>query len=126
MIDPLKQDYIDYRIQSAKETLKAAKLLADNSHWNSAINRLYYSCYYAISALTYAYDINTKSHKGNKQEFALHFIKTGLVEKSLSKVYFQLFDWRHKGDYGDFIDFDKEKTLPLFEPVEKLLRQFRI
>jgi hypothetical protein len=26
----LKQDYIDYRIASAKETLKAAELLADN------------------------------------------------------------------------------------------------
>lgn len=38
MTSSLKQDYIDYRIQSAKETLKAAKLLAENSHWNSAIN----------------------------------------------------------------------------------------
>jgi hypothetical protein len=35
----------------------------------------------------------------------------------------QLFDWRQKGDYGDFYDFDKEKTLPLFIPVESLLEK---
>jgi len=121
MTNSIKQDYIDYRILSAKETLKAAKLLAENSHWNSAINRLYYTCFYAISALLYKYDINANSHAGLKHQFTLHFIKTGLIEKSLGQVFVQLFDWRQKGDYGDFYDFDKEKTLPLFNPVETLL-----
>jgi uncharacterized protein (UPF0332 family) len=121
MTSSVKQDYIDYRIQSAKETLKAAKLLAENSHWNSAINRLYYTCFYAISALLYKYDINANSHAGLKHQFTLHFIKTGLVDKELGRVFVQLFDWRQKGDYGDFYDFDKEKTMPLFNPVEILL-----
>jgi len=121
MTSSVKQDYIDYRIQSAKETLKAAKLLAENSHWNSAINRLYYTCFYAISALLYKYDINANSHAGLKHQFTLHFIKTGQVDKDLGRVFVQLFDWRQKGDYGDFYDFDKEKTLPLFSPVETLI-----
>jgi uncharacterized protein (UPF0332 family) len=123
MTSSVKQDYIDYRIKSAKETLKAAKLLAENSHWNSAINRLYYTCFYAISALLYKYDINANSHAGLKHQFTLHFIKTGLIEKSLGQVFVQLFDWRQKGDYGDFYDFDKEKTLPLFIPVETLIEK---
>jgi uncharacterized protein (UPF0332 family) len=53
MTKSIKQDYISYRINSAKETLEAARLLAENKHWNSAINRLYYSCFYSISALLY-------------------------------------------------------------------------
>ena len=126
MMDPVKQDYIDYRIQIAKDTLIAARLLSDNSHWNSAINRLYYSCFYAISALLYKYDFNAKSHNGIKHQFTLHFIKTGLIEKDLARVYIQLFDWRQKGDYADFDDFDKEKTLPLFEPVEDLIEKVQI
>ena len=121
MTGSIKQDYIDYRIQSAKETLKAARLLAENSHWNSAINRLYYTCFYSISALLYKFDINAHSHAGLKHQFTLHFIKTGLIDKDLGRVFVQLFDWRQKGDYGDFYDFDKEKTLPLFNPVETLL-----
>jgi len=58
MSKSLKQDFIDYRIEGAKETLKAAKLLADNGHWNSVINRLYYVCFYAISALLYKNSLN--------------------------------------------------------------------
>jgi uncharacterized protein (UPF0332 family) len=119
----LKQDYIEYRIQSAKETLKAAKLLADNLHWNSAINRLYYSCFYAISALLYKYDIIANSHAGLKHQFTLHFIKSGIIDKETGRLFVELFDWRQKGDYGDFVDFDKEKTLPLIEPVENLIEK---
>ena len=57
MTKSTKQDYISYRINSAKETLEAARLLAENKHWNSAINRLYYSCFYIISALLYKYKL---------------------------------------------------------------------
>jgi uncharacterized protein (UPF0332 family) len=121
MIDPIKQDYINYRINNAKEALSAAKLLADNLHWNATINRLYYSCFYAVSALLYKNDINAKKHSGLKHQFTLHFIKTGIIDKNVAKVYLRLFDWRQKGDYDDFDDFNKEKTLPLFEPVENFL-----
>jgi uncharacterized protein (UPF0332 family) len=96
MTGSVKQDYVEYRIQSAKETLKAAKLLSDNSHWNSAINRLYYTCFYAISALLYKYDINANSHAGLKHQFTLHFIKTEVIDKELGRVFVQLFDWRQK------------------------------
>jgi len=123
MTSSIKQDYIDYRIQRSKETLNAARLLAENSHWNSAINRLYYSCFYAISALLYKYDINANSHAGLKHQFTLHFIKTGLIEKELGRVFVELFDWRQKGDYDDFYDFDKEKTIPLFKPVKTLIER---
>jgi uncharacterized protein len=116
-----KQDYVAYRIQNARETFNAAKLLADNQHWNSAINRLYYSCFYAISALLYKNNINTGSHGGLKHQFTLHFIKTGVIDKELGRIFVELFDWRQKGDYGDFYDFDKEKTIVLFKPVESLI-----
>jgi uncharacterized protein (UPF0332 family) len=125
MSKSLKQDYIDYRIESAKETLKAAKLLADNLHWNSVINRLYYVCFYAISALLYKNDINATSHSGLKHQFTQRFVKTGLIDKELGKAFVKIFDLRQKGDYGDFYNLDKEKTLPYFKPVEKLLERIQ-
>ena len=67
------------------------------------------------------YDINANSHAGLKHQFTLHFIKSGLVDKELGRVFVELFDWRQKGDYGDFYDFDEEKTMPLFNPVETLI-----
>jgi uncharacterized protein (UPF0332 family) len=53
MNKPLKEDYIQYRINLERETFQAAKLLAEKGHWISVMNRLYYVCYYAISAVLY-------------------------------------------------------------------------
>ena len=97
MTQLLKQEYINYRIASAKETLQAAVLLAENQHWNSAINRLYYACFYAISALLYKYDITANSHSGLKHQFTLHFVKNDKIDKELAKVFSQLSDWRQIG-----------------------------
>ena len=116
-----KKEYIDYRLNQAKETLEAAKSLARDKHWNSVINRLYYSCFYAISSLLYKHDINAKSHSGIKHQFGLHFVKTGLIDKSVAEIYIDLFDYRQAGDYADFVDFDEEKTLPLIPRADNLL-----
>jgi Uncharacterized conserved protein related to C-terminal domain of eukaryotic chaperone, SACSIN len=123
MTKSLKKEYIDYRINSARDTLNAAKSLARDGYWNSVINRLYYVCFYAISALLYKNDLYARSHSGLKHQFTLHFIKNGLIDKKLARVYIELFDFRQEGDYADFKDFDKDKTMPLFEPVEELLEK---
>lgn len=44
-------DLIKYRIARASETLAEAKLMAKSGHWNTCINRLYYSCFYSVNAL---------------------------------------------------------------------------
>lgn len=123
MNKPLKKDYIQYRINLAKETLQAAIVLAENGHWISVMNRLYYVCYYAISALLYKDDINATTHSGVKRQFSKYYIVTGKIDKSLGKVYAKIFDLRHKGDYGDFFEIDREQAMSFFEPVEDLLRQ---
>jgi len=40
-----------YRIQKARETFNEVGLHIQNELWNTAINRLYYACYYAVVAL---------------------------------------------------------------------------
>lgn len=116
-----EKEYVEYRLNLAKDTLEAAKLLASDNHWNSVINRLYYSCFYAITALLYKHGINAKTHSGIKQQFGLNFIKPGLIEKSMAEIYIDLFDYRQLGDYADFVDFDKDKTLPLIPRTENFL-----
>jgi uncharacterized protein (UPF0332 family) len=123
MSKPLREEYILYRMNLAKETLEAAKVLAEKGHWISVMNRLYYVCYYAISALLYKNDINATTHSGVKRQFSKYFIVTGKVDRTLGKTYAKIFDLRHKGDYGDFFDPDKEQTMTFFEPVESLLKE---
>ena len=96
-----KDDLVKYRIFRANETFDDAKILADKFRWNSAINRLYYAAYYAVTALLINDGINPTTHNGAKSKFSEHFILTNKVSKDLGKTYSQLFTWRQKGDYDD-------------------------
>ncbi|MEI8203952.1 MAG: HEPN domain-containing protein [Bacteroidota bacterium] len=116
-----KKDLIKYRIERAKDTFDDALILAEKAKWNSVINRLYYSAYYAVMALLLNNDIKPTTHNGAKSNFSQHFIKTSIISKELGKMYSQLFTWRQKGDYDDLFDFEKEKVEPYFEPVKQLI-----
>ncbi len=39
------EDYVNYRLQRAKETILEVDTLINNSFWNTAVNRLYYACF---------------------------------------------------------------------------------
>lgn len=117
-----KIEYIKYRVEKSAQAYEDAKILAANGRWNGAVNRLYYSCYYIVSALALNNDIVTQTHSGLKTQFNLNFIKTEMLSKDLGKLYSDLFDWRQKGDYGDMYDFDKETVESLLMPVEEFLK----
>ncbi len=46
-------------------------------------------------------------------------------EVRLGKVYSDLFDWRQKGDYGDFFDFTKEDVESIFYPTKELIEAIK-
>jgi len=116
-----KEDLIKYRLLRARDTFEDAQILAERNKWNSTINRLYYSAYYAIMALLLNSDLKPTTHNGVKSNFTEHFIKTNKISKELGKIYSQLFTWRQKGDYDDMFDFNRDKVMPYFEPVKKLI-----
>ena len=118
-----KTDYIKYRIEKCKEEFTDAKLLAEQERWNASVNRLYYSCYYIVSALALKNNINTKTHSGLKTQLNLHFIKTGIIPSEFGLLYTDLFDSRQKGDYGDLFDFDGETVEALTPSVEKFIKE---
>jgi uncharacterized protein (UPF0332 family) len=122
-VSDYKPDYIDYRLSKAHEALQDAQLLAKNNSWNACVNRLYYSCYYAVSALLLKNNIPTHTHTGLKTQFNLHFIKPGIIKKEFGKLYADLMDWRQKGDYGDMFDFNEETVEPLLIPVKQFLKE---
>lgn len=117
------EDYINYRLQRARETLDEIKILIDNKLWNTAINRLYYACFYAVGALLVKHGIETSSHSGSRQKFGQLFIHTGLISKELGKHYSELFEKRQKGDYNDFFDFDEETVMRLYPASMDLVKE---
>jgi len=116
-----RKEYVRYRIDSARKTFEAAKVLADNGFWNSAVNRLYYAVFYAVNALLVMNKIQTKSHSATKSQFSLNFVKTGKFDKKYGRLLAELYDWRQKGDYDNIFDYDNDSVQPLFKPVEEFI-----
>ncbi|MPR35139.1 HEPN domain-containing protein [Salmonirosea aquatica] len=113
-----KQAYVLYRLESAHKALAAAKACADIGLWNSAMNRLYYAVYYAVSALLFINDIQAKTHSATKSQFAQYFVKTGIFDQKYSRLLAILYDGRQKGDYEDFFEADKE-TIQIYSVSAK-------
>ena len=122
MTNEEKKEYVSYRIESAHKTFDAAKILAENGFWNSVVNRLYYSLFYAVNALLVANEIQTKSHSSTKSQFSLYFVKTGKFDKKYGKLLSELFDWRQKGDYENIFDYNESSVQPLFKPVNEMIK----
>jgi uncharacterized protein len=118
-----RKEYVLYRIKTSFKTLNAAEVLAKNKYWNSAVNRLYYSLFYAVNALLVLNKIITKSHSGTKKQFSINFIKTGKIDKKYGRLFAQLFDWRQKGDYDNIFEYDSDTVLPLFDLVKEMLQE---
>ncbi len=118
-----KNDYINYRVNKSKEALADALLLIADERWNASINRLYYSCFYIVSALLLKHNIDAKTHNGIKNQFNLKFIKHGIVSTNQGRLYADLFDSRQKGDYGDLYDFEEDAVKSLIDPVKEFISE---
>ena len=83
MTDYQPEDYSRYRLQRAKETLLEVETHIENKFWNTAINRLYYACFYAVGALLIRHGVETSSHSGTRLKFGQLFVRTGKIDKKI-------------------------------------------
>jgi uncharacterized protein (UPF0332 family) len=111
-------DLIKYRIDRAREALEEARVLAGSGYWNACVNRLYYACFYAVSALLSKHDLSSSKHSGIRSFFNRNFVKTGIFSKETAVIYNSLFERRQEGDYEVFITFKENDVKPWLEETE--------
>lgn len=115
------KDLVLYRITRANETLEDARILANSGRWNACVNRLYYACFYAVSALLVRHGLSSSKHTGVRSLFNQHYVKTGKITKDLARTYNDLFERRQEGDYIDFVRFQESRVLPWISEAEQLV-----
>jgi uncharacterized protein (UPF0332 family) len=121
---------IAYRLQRARESLDEAALLLERNHINTFVNRVYYACFYGVTALLLIRDFASAKHSGVRSLFHQHFVKTGIVSIDIGQTFDKLFDNRQKGDYADLVRFEKEQVRgwleearKFVEAIEKVIRE---
>lgn len=115
------RDLVLHRLERAEETLEDARVLAEAGRWNACVNRLYYACFYAVSALLMLDGLSSSKHSGVRSFFNQRYVKPGRIPKNMAQIYNDLFERRQEGDYVDFVSFDQAQVLPWVPKAEDLV-----
>jgi uncharacterized protein len=120
-----QKDLIELKLQRAEETLEEAKIMLDTEHYFGASNRVYYACFYAVSALLMTKNLSSSKHSGVIALFNKHFIKENVLPVELGKFYSRIFDNRQQSDYGDVFTIEIEELKNDFETAENLINKIK-
>lgn len=116
-----EQELIAYRRAKAKETLQDGKILLEAKRFFSAVNRIYYALFYAVTALLLTKELSSTKHGGVMSLFNEHFVKTGKVPVASGRFYSRMFEFRQKGDYSDFVTFEEIKVKEWLVQAEQFM-----
>ena len=116
---------VRYRMERADETMEEVSILSEHGHYNAAVNRLYYACYYAAEALLLNNHISASTHAGVKSMLGLHFVSKGILSLAHGKTFNTLFEKRHSSDYEAFAYCDKELVDSLTQLAEAFIASIK-
>lgn len=105
-------------VSRASESLEEAKILGSAGHWNACVSRLYYSCFFAASALLEKHGLSSEKHSGVRSLFNVYFVKTGEVSKDVAAIYNCLFERRQESDHNPFSVFEGTDVKPWLSEVD--------
>lgn len=114
---------IIHRLDRAEEALQEAELLLEAGHYNATVNRTYYACFYAVSALLLTENLSSSKHSGIRSLFSQHWVKKGRLPRELGSFYKLIFDCRQKGDYADLAFFSREEASNLLMEARNFVKK---
>ena len=87
MTNDNQRENINLELERAAEAIAAATLLYENGYISDAISRLYYFVLYNIRALLLSKGLEPRSHDGALRLLGMHFVRSGLVDKSVAQIF---------------------------------------
>ncbi|MDD6000944.1 MAG: HEPN domain-containing protein [Bacteroidales bacterium] len=107
--------------ERSERTLADADTAISSQSWNMAANRLYYSVFYAVSALFVKDGCPIKSHRGAKTILGLRYVVTGKVSQETSRIYSQLETLRDMADYDVVFQATKADIMEYRPKVDEFI-----
>jgi uncharacterized protein (UPF0332 family) len=112
---------VDYRMEKSRESIKAARLMVKEKMFAFAMNRIYYSLFYAVQALLAKSALSFSKHGQVKGCFNREFIKSGILPIDMGRLYNKAFEYRQKFDYVDFTIPEEDMVVEYIEKAEQFV-----
>lgn len=114
-----------HRFDRAQTTLKEANDELSRGNYSLAVNRAYYSVFYAMRAFLATVNKDSSKHSGVLALFNQQFIHKGAVPEVTFKAIQTLMDLRHEGDYQDFAEITKEEASGAVESASTIIKSLK-
>ena len=115
-----------YRIDTAKEDLKSAKILRDASCFKGANNRAYYAIFHAINAIHALNGVAYKKHKDAIANFNKEYVNTGIFPKEIGRKIAGVEEIRHASDYDDFYIATRDEVDEQISIAEEFIKMVEV
>lgn len=113
------KDAIELKLAKAKALMDEVDFQLKNGYYNTAINRLYYSCFHATKALLLTQDLVPKTHSGVSALLHQKFVLTGLFDAAHASFFNKLMNERIDDDYSDFMITKLEEIDEFIKPSKE-------
>jgi uncharacterized protein len=119
------KEIVRYWVSKAEESLAAAHDEMKAGRLSIAVNRIYYACFYIVSAILLQENQKFKKHSGVRAAFQKNLVKMGKISQELGKFYDELFEARQRGDYLDFVYFDLSLVEDWLTKAQEFVQEIR-
>jgi len=116
-----KEEAITLKLKKADALMSEIPVLLQNKFYETAINRIYYSCFHATKALLLKKDLTTKTHSGVVSVLHEHFVQKNLFDKDQAAFFSKIMQERNEDDYSDFIVKSFDSVEFFIEPARNYL-----
>ena len=123
--DEARQEAVRYWCELADEALASARSELAAGRLGFALNRGYYACFYAASAVFLQEGRTFRKHAGVRTAVHAHLVKPGRISADLGQWYDRLFDQRLQADYTAMVQFDKSTVREAVEQAGQFVDYMR-
>jgi len=121
--DEAKNIVISYWLQMSREALESARSELAAGRYNFAVNRVYYSCFYCVSAVLLKRGHRFVRHSGVRDALHCHLVNPGELDPNWGHFYDRLFMNRQRGDYKELTKFEAAQVSKMLEEAEGFVRE---
>ncbi len=115
-----------YRLKTAEKTYCMAKLCFENNGYRDAVNRSYYSVFYALRSVLALEGIDFKRHKDVIAYFNQYYVATDKFNREMGKQIGRLKTMREDCDYDDFYVIERDEVLAQLETAKIVISAVKL